>query len=146
MRLIASLPAPRGLEDRIQAQLRTAPRKARIFAWPSVRTSAWMQSAAAAAIVCVVAGGGWGIYSHVQSGLAARAALVAHEPEGGQFSTGEARRRPQTVVGPEVKPVAPAKSTDASAKVFNKAAGKLHGQYAVAQGKAAPGSELVQVK
>jgi hypothetical protein len=69
LRLIARLSAPQGLEERIQAGLRAAPASAsggsRILAWPTaLRADAvWMRSAAAAAIVCVVVGGGWGVYS-----------------------------------------------------------------------------------
>ena len=80
LRLIANLPAPKGLEDRINASLRTAqqsvPRKGRLLSWPGTKFrpgSDWMRSAAAAAIVLVVAGGGWGIYSHVQERCCAAA-------------------------------------------------------------------------
>jgi hypothetical protein len=68
LRLIARLPAPDGLEDRVMAGLKTAPRTARVLVWPSLfqPTTGWMRGAAAAAIVFVVAGGGWGIYSYVQ--------------------------------------------------------------------------------
>ena len=72
LQLIANLPAPAGLEDRIHAGLlahaHSARRAGRVLAWPanSSAGSAWMRSAAAAAIVFVVAGGGWGIYSRVQ--------------------------------------------------------------------------------
>ena len=101
LRLIANLPAPEGLEDRVHAGLLAAPRGGRVLFWPAPFSpaSGWLRSAAAAAIVCVVAGGGWGIYSHVQPG----------QPQGiagpriagpGQFSTGEAMRRPQTLNGP----------------------------------------------
>jgi hypothetical protein len=107
LRLIASLPAPQGLEDRVHARIRTAPRSARVLAWPTPAAGEWMRVAAAAAIVCVVAGGGWGIYSHVQPGQAIPGYAVrgvAGPPVAGpgQFSTGEARRRPQTLVGPIV--------------------------------------------
>ena len=72
LRLVASLPAPEGLADRVQEELRTAPR-GRLLQWPTaLLAGAWMTSpalrgAAAAAIVCIVAGGGWRIYSHVQT-------------------------------------------------------------------------------
>jgi len=61
LRLIARLPAPEGLEDRVMAGLKTAPRAARVLHWPAVLQPAtsWMRGAAAAAIVFVVAGGGW---------------------------------------------------------------------------------------
>jgi hypothetical protein len=75
LRLIAQLPAPEGLEDRVQAQLRVAPRRARVLSWPAVlrSDSQWMRSAAAAAIVFVVVGGGWastrGFSSRSRQGL-----------------------------------------------------------------------------
>ena len=107
LRLIASLPAPEGLEDRVNASLRTAqrsaPRKGRILAWPAVLGPGrdWMRSAAAAAIVFVVAGGGWGIYMYVQpaKGIAAPPRVAA--PAG--FSSSGAMRTPNTLNGPEVK-------------------------------------------
>jgi hypothetical protein len=61
LRLIASLPAPEGLEERVHATLRAAPRRGRVLAWPMALRpeSSWMRTAAAAAIVFLVAGGGW---------------------------------------------------------------------------------------
>jgi hypothetical protein len=108
LRLIATLPAPEGLEDRVNASLRTAqrsaPRMGRILAWPMAGFKPgrdWMRSAAAAAIVIVVAGGGWGIYSRVQParGIAAPPRVAA--PAG--FSSAGAMRTPQTLNGPVVK-------------------------------------------
>lgn len=112
LRLIASLPAPKGLEDRIHAGLRSslqsASRPARILEWPTALRAggSWlhgaaMRSAAAAAIVCVVVGGGWGIYSHVQQSQPSRSiALPPHMAAPGGFSSGGAIRTPQTVNGP----------------------------------------------
>ena len=110
LRLIAHLPAPEGLEDRVQAGLRVAPRSARILAWPGPLPVAggWLRAAAAAAIVFVVAGGGWGIYSRVQPGQPAPAVAGPRVAGPGQFSTGQAVRRPQTLVGPVVSTPAPA--------------------------------------
>jgi hypothetical protein len=104
LRLIATLPAPEGLEDRVHARLRSAqrsaPRKGRILAWPAVSGPGrdWMRSVAAAAIVLVVAGGGWGIYSRVQParGIAAPPRVAA--PAG--FSSAGAMRTPNTLNGP----------------------------------------------
>jgi hypothetical protein len=140
LRLIARLPAPEGLEDRVQAGLLAAPRDGRVLAWPRALPMAggWMRGAAAAAIVCVVAGGGWGIYSRVQPARG----IMAPET-GGQFSTGEARRRPQTLEGPVVaphpvtviapKPKAPVKSPGVKAVVSAQAtaAGKTASPRAV---------------
>src|ERR1700747_663796 len=72
LRIIASLPAPEGLEDRVREALERAPRTASVLPWPSQIGSGggWVHSrlvrgAAAAAIVFVVGGGGWGGYSRV---------------------------------------------------------------------------------
>jgi len=108
LRFVANLPAPQGLEDRVQAALLAAsvpaPQAARVLAWPtaSKRKYTWMRAAAAAAIVFVVAGGGWGIYSRVQPAQQAGApvlpAHIATPPAG--FSSAGAMRTPQTLNGP----------------------------------------------
>ncbi len=105
LRLIARLPIPEGLEDRIQAGLLSRPRGARILAWPVAPRvdRGWMRSAAAAAIVFVVAGGGWGIYSHVQEPQPARVIVMPpHVSTPGGFSGAGAMRTPQTLNGPVV--------------------------------------------
>lgn len=108
LRLITRIPAPEGLEDRVRTRLSTAPRKARILAWPEA--AGWMRSAAAAAIVFVVAGGGWSIYSRVLPVPPARAIVSPHVGAPGGFSEGGAVRRPQTLQGPLVKdPATPEK-------------------------------------
>jgi hypothetical protein len=110
LRLIAALPAPDGLEDRVVAGLRTAPRTARILHWPAgLRpTNSWMRGAAAAAIVFVVAGGGWGIYTRVQPTQPARVIVMPPRVGAtGGFSNAGAMRTPQTLNGPVVaNPVA----------------------------------------
>ncbi len=123
LRLIAGLPAPEGLEDRVHAALHAAPRGARVLAWPSNprwtlrRQSGWMRSAAAAAIVFVVVGGGWGVYTRVQHGQPAKVIVMpARMPATGGFSGAGAIRTPQTLPGPSVnqpaeKPQAPAKAS-----------------------------------
>jgi hypothetical protein len=126
LRLIAHLPAPDGLEDRVQAGLRTAPRTARVLAWPGAFSPAagWLRAAAAAAIVFVVAGGGWGIYSRVQPGLPVHGVAGPRMVGPGTFTEGGAVRRPQTLAGPvvtlppapaRVKPKTPAKAAAATA-------------------------------
>lgn len=109
LRLIADLPAPEGLADRVQDGLRYAPKTARVFNWRgSLRPSGgWMQTtmargAAAAAIVCVVAGGGWRIYSRVQPQAAARVLPMPprEAPGSGGFSQSNAKRVPKTLEGP----------------------------------------------
>jgi|SRR5579863_7066639 hypothetical protein len=109
LRLIASLPAPPGLADRMRAGLRTAPQAGRILmARGPVRPPfGWMNStlvrvAAAAAIVGVVAGGGWRIYSHVQpAGTAQRIVMPGPVSSTGKgFSNAGASRVPETLQGP----------------------------------------------
>jgi hypothetical protein len=103
MRLIAGLPAPAGLEDRVHTALRVPPRRARVLAWPNRLNpqNGWMRTAAAAAIVFVVVGGGWGVYSRVQRNQPAKIiAMPAHMPAAGGFSTAGAMRTPQTLPGP----------------------------------------------
>jgi hypothetical protein len=102
LRLIARLPAPEGLEDRVQAGLRAAPRSAKVLAWPGAFSPAggWLRAAAAAAIVFVVAGGGLGIYSRVAPGVPAHGVVGPRLAAPGGFTEGNAVRRPQTLVGP----------------------------------------------
>ena len=126
LRLIATLPAPEGLEDRVNANLHTAqqsaPRKGRVLAWPTTLWLGgdWMRSAAAAAIVIVVAGGGWGIYTHVQParGIAAPPRVAA--PSG--FSSAGAMRTPNPLNGP----VAPQPATTKPQPVKSPAKKPLH--------------------
>src|SRR3954454_14226029 len=72
LRLIANLPPPEGLEKRVIARVRSAPRSGRVLSWPGLvsPSDGWLRAAAAAAIVFVVIGGGWGINSRVQSNSA----------------------------------------------------------------------------
>ena len=104
LRLIASLPAPEGLEKRIEAGLRATPRRARILPWPM--ENAWVRAAAAAAIVFVVVGGGWGVVSLVQPSQPARGIAVPtvapHGTAPGGFSNAGAMRTPQTLDHPVV--------------------------------------------
>jgi hypothetical protein len=132
LRLIAHLPAPDGLADRIQAGLSHAPQTARLIAWPvSFRPiNGWMhggmaRGAAAAAIVMVVAGGGWRVYSRVQPPVAARVIVMPSRvsPTGG-FSTGGAMRTPETLHGPVLKH--PAVLPDDSSKPANPTATAGH--------------------
>jgi hypothetical protein len=109
LRLIASLPAPEGLAERVQAGLKAAgPQKARLLAWPTLRLesvldSGWVRSAAAAALVAVVVGGGWGIASRVQPAQTGRTiVLPPRVGTSGGFSNAGAMRTPQTLNGPVV--------------------------------------------
>lgn len=122
LRLIANLPAPDGLADRVKAELQTAPEAGKILMWRGSLFPArsWMYSsvargAAAAAIVCVVAGGGWGIYSRVQPGPSADVIVLprpAATPVGG-FSTSGATRVPETPQGVKLThPLPPTSAVD----------------------------------
>ena len=104
LRLIANLPAPGGLEDRVIAGVKATPRTARVLHWPSrlYPTGSWVRGAAAAAIVFVVAGGGWGIYTRVQPSQTTKVIVMPRAGTGGSFSNAGAMRTPQTVNGPVV--------------------------------------------
>lgn len=121
LRLIASLPVPEGLEERVHRSLRTAPRDARVLTWPtgvrsriSLRSNS-IRTAAAAAIVFVVVGGGWGVYSRVQTGQSGKVVVMpAPLTNGGGFSGAGAIRTPETLPGPKVREQATPSSTDRS--------------------------------
>jgi hypothetical protein len=109
LRMIARICAPEGLEERVQAGLRTASPKARILRWPEALRleNAWIQNlartAAAATIVAVVVGGGWSVSSRFQSAQPTSAIAVPPlvTSQGG-FSSAGAMRTPQTLNGPVV--------------------------------------------
>ena len=115
LRLIANLPAPAGIEGRVHAALRDPSHRralsagmdhsGRVLTWPaSIRPqSGWMRTAAAAAIVFVVAGGGWGIYSRVQQNHPSKVIVMPRIVEPSGFSGAGAIRTPQTLPGPVVK-------------------------------------------
>lgn len=115
LRLISRLPTPEGLEDRVMAGLKSAPRTARILHWPASLQPAgsWMRGAAAAAIVFVVAGGGWGIYTRVQPSQTTKVIVMPRAGAGGGFSSAGAMRTPQTVNGPVVAEPVAAQPVDA---------------------------------
>ena len=129
LRLVASLPAPDGLEDRVNAALSAAPNRdraldrGRVLAWPrAIRPeSGWMRTAAAAAIVFVVAGGGWGVYMRVEHNQPAKVIVMPARMPGriqapGGFSGAGAMRTPLTLPGPAapqpVKSSEPAKADE----------------------------------
>ncbi len=131
LRLIAGLPAPEGLAERVQTALDAAPRRGRVLAWPGTLrpASGWMRGAAAAAIVFVVAGGGWGVYIRVAQNQPAKVIVM---PAPGGFGGAGAIRTPLTLPGPkapvevspEASPARPrtAKKSVAIAKPANVAA------------------------
>jgi len=120
LRLIATLPPPAGLEDRIHAGLlaqldadhRREGSGSRVLAWPSSRAgdSRWVQNdllrgAAAAAIVAVVLGGSWGISARFRPANSAKGIALPNRVAGpGGFSSAGAMRTPQTLHGPVVLP------------------------------------------
>ena len=112
LRLIASLPAPDGLERRVIEGLHSVPRSRRVVGWPEMLRPSenWFRAAAAAAIVFVIAGGGWGIYTRVQPSTAVVTPLQVN-PSGG-FSNAGAIRTPQTVPAPVVVQPAPAQPAE----------------------------------
>ena len=104
LHLIAHAPVPDGLEERVHARLRSTPRKGVVLAWPVRLGSDWMRSAAAAAIVAVVAGGGWGVYSNIGRPRAAKVIVrPAAGAANGGFSSAGAMRTPATLNGPVLK-------------------------------------------
>jgi hypothetical protein len=110
LRLIAGLPAPAGLEERVHKALRSAPRNGRVLAWPArfhakiALESNWMRATAAAAIVFVVVGGGWGVYSRMQPGPPGNVIVMPQlVPGSGGISGAGAIRVPATIPGPKVK-------------------------------------------
>ena len=100
LRLIAALPAPRGIEDRVIAGVRSAPRAGSVLSFPGFLSPAgnlW-RAAAAAAIAFLVVGGGWGVYSRIQpSGATATVPQASHS---NGFSNAGAVRVPQTLQAP----------------------------------------------
>jgi hypothetical protein len=111
LRLIARLPAPEGLEDRVHAALAKAPPRARILPWPLGRR--WMhgsvaRGAAAAAIVCLVAGGAWEVYSRVAPASVPKAIAMPRVGPSGGFSSANAMRMPKTLNMPTLSHPVPA--------------------------------------
>jgi hypothetical protein len=163
LRVVAGLPAPAGLEDRMCAAIHLARnenfqrqenssgpngpgpnvygnvRRGRVLAWPSALKpqAGWMRTAAAAAIVFVVAGGGWGVYTRVEQNRPAKILV-------GGFSGAGAVRTPETLTRPTVSVAAkPAVSTaikpatPATVTAQGKSAKNAAPKAAVKSGKAA---------
>src|SRR5579863_4875696 len=109
LRLVASLPSPEGLEERIHISLQSTAQdrgagRGRILSWPGTLRpeSGWMRGAAAAAIVFVVAGGGWGVYQGVELNQPPKVIVMpARIPGARGFGSAGAVRIPQTLPGPK---------------------------------------------
>ena len=106
LRLIASLPAPQGLAERVKDGMHSgAARRGRVLAWPmSGRDGyAWLRGAAAAAIVGVVAGGAWWISANAPATGGSAVATPVHVRQAGGFSNASAMHTPDTLKGPVLK-------------------------------------------
>lgn len=109
LKWIANLPAPEGLADRVQVRLRAEPpHHARSWSWSALFApgGGWthvsaLRGVAAAAIVCVVAGGGWQVYSRVSpaSGSASNPSATRFGVSRG-FSSADAKHLPNNIKGP----------------------------------------------
>jgi hypothetical protein len=104
LRVIATVPVPEGLVERVHVTLRTAPRGARVLAWPTaLRPQAawlgagWARTAAAAAIVFVVAGGGWGVYMRLPHSQ--KVVVMPAAQKAGGFSSAGAIHTPDSIQG-----------------------------------------------
>ncbi len=104
LRLLARMEVPEGLAERVKARLKAG----EVIQWPEKPSVAtiWMRRAAAAAIVFVVSGGSWVVYSGVNSAAAGAGAkpVVIESQKPGEFGNAGAMRK----VDPLTAPVAPA--------------------------------------
>jgi hypothetical protein len=117
LRLIANLPAPLGLEDRVLTCLHVAPRHARVFAWPVMlqENRGWLRVAAAAALALAVVGGGWEISAYVRQSQQAKVIVAPPHVLSGGFSNAGAMRTPQSLNGSVLVPAAPSATTQPQA-------------------------------
>ncbi|HEV2215230.1 MAG TPA: hypothetical protein VGR64_08080 [Terracidiphilus sp.] len=108
LRAVAKLPAKAGLEDRLKAALAERVRAGGFqpgSEYGDERPRSWMHSAAmrglaAAAIVLVVVGGGWGIAQFGRQAGTPQAVGFPHGSPGGDFSNAGAMRTPRTLTPP----------------------------------------------
>jgi hypothetical protein len=107
LRLIASLPVPEGLAERVRGGLHSGTLRegARVLSWPKTARAGivWLRGAAAAAIVCVVAGGAWWISAKAPAAGGSAAAAPVHVRPAGGFSNASAMHTPDTLKGPVLK-------------------------------------------
>jgi len=126
LRRIATLPAPEGLEERVQARLekvlRSTPRRSAWRLWMEESLflySAPLRAASAVTIAALVLGGGWMVARHttpVGSAMKPDSASAT-----GGFSTAGAIRVPQTLQGPAVNPSPEVQQNALCAKSMEKA-------------------------
>jgi hypothetical protein len=110
LRLLAMLPAPEGIADRVKSRLHAAPRKTGVISWPMTASGTrWTQlaalrAAAAAAIVLAVAGGAWEVYAHIRIAPEPAAVATPQRVDAGRggLSAAGAVRKPKTLDGPVV--------------------------------------------
>jgi len=112
--MLTHAPVPDGLEDRVYAALEAAPKRGAVLAWPMAGwATGWMRATAEAAIVAVVAGGGWGVYRHAQQHQPSKVVVMPAPqmtaPAASGFSSAGAVRTPQTVTGPAAVEIPKAK-------------------------------------
>lgn len=134
LRLVARLPAPDGLAERVQASLVAPPQRSAFMNWGGLGRgwmyNSFLRGCAAAAIVVIVAGGGWSIYTRVPASPSAKMDdTPARVGPGGGFSNSGALRKPDTLNGPvlahpavpaqqnSIAPVAPPHSGVSAPKV-----------------------------
>ena len=139
LRLVAALPVPIGLEDRVKAGLQAAAKNGRVLHWPSspLRGGGWMKGTAARAAAAAAI-----VYSRVQPVQSPKViAMPQRVNSPGGFSNAGAMRTPQTLTGPvlahpveetpkqkdgDVKVVpTPKKSRNAKAAAHKKAPGSV---------------------
>lgn len=111
LKLVAELPAPEGLAERVKARLAAVeadPQRGRLLDWPapSRTRTRWLPGAMAAGLLAAVAIGGTLAYRWVVPAPVARTAPAAARPAVPQqsFSSAGAMRTPVTLNGPAALP------------------------------------------
>ena len=107
LRLIASLPAPEKLAERVREGVRSGASRngGRVLEWPipARRGFDWLRGAAAAAIVGVVVGGAWWISASAPAAGGSAVAAPVHVRPAGGFSNAGAMHTPDMLNGPVLK-------------------------------------------
>lgn len=107
LRLVAQLPSPDGLEDRVHQRLHVSQRHlpARGF-WSLWKPAQRLQYAAAAALVLALAGSVWKVYHPAHGAIVIQPAPQSGSPStpGSGFGTAGAERHPGTLAPIKVPP------------------------------------------